>query len=72
MDEVVQQYDAMDDVHSKARGLSQAAMEAGLIARGHAATARALIACFRDALAALQVAGDPSAASPSTTTWPRT
>ncbi|WP_431917806.1 CHAT domain-containing protein [Nonomuraea jabiensis] len=59
VDEVVQQYNAMQGVQNVARGLSQAAMEAGLIARARD-DRPAAIARFRDALAALQVADDPS------------
>ncbi|WP_113705569.1 CHAT domain-containing protein [Nonomuraea lactucae] len=60
--ETVQQYSGMEAGQGVARGLSQVAMEAGLIARERGDRAAA-IARFHDALAALRVADDPSAAS---------
>lgn len=62
VDKLVQHYAAMGGGESVARGLSQAAMESGLIARARGDRPTA-IARFRDALAALQMADDPSATS---------
>ncbi|MEV0168100.1 CHAT domain-containing protein [Nonomuraea fuscirosea] len=62
VDELVQLYAAMGAEQDTARGLSQVAMESGLIARARG-DRRTAIARFRDALAALQAADDPSATS---------
>ncbi|MFI7416445.1 CHAT domain-containing protein [Nonomuraea sp. NPDC049684] len=61
LDDVVQMYSAMGGGQNIARGLSQAALEAGLIARGRADRPTAIMR-FREALAALRVSDDPGAA----------